>query len=585
MIDNILTTQAFSIHSNKGVYSLFLGSGISRNSGIYTGWDIVLDLIRKLAATIGEEVDDPYKWYLHKYNHEPSYSILLEKLVSTPSERMNLLKRYFESDAENDRNVKPTKAHRYIAKLIKEGYVKVVITTNFDRLLEKALIDENINPYTVTHSDDIKGMQPLVHTDHIIIKVNGDYMDGRFLNTESELADYPLPMKELLEDVFRNFGLITCGWSAQWDTGIVNILKGVDNFRYPYCFTHVSKCENELANLAKLRKGSTLQINNADSYFYTLYEKISALEKINSSNPISKDIVIARAKKYLKNSNGLIDLEELVESEVKRANKRITDIADYNTRFDKNTFEHFSENHIAAVEILLPLLINITRWSKKEHYNIVLSAIQRLATPPFQVGKSFSENTIKLHYLAATFLFYAVGIASLIYKKFDLLDKLYKLKKPDNKFLRSYDRLLIVNTNSSNINKDDLNSIWGSRYHTPYSDFLCKTINPQFDEQLINQIEFESYFDIFEYLLSLHYWILIKPVFDNKWTPYGSFKWRRLRGSFDDTETIYKDFFRDADEMKDNWEPIKKGMFDGTFNLYEETKKEVDDFLSKIYLG
>lgn len=79
MIDNILTTQAFSIQSNKGVYALFLGSGISRSSGIYTGWDIVLDLIAKIAAADDEETnDDPYNWYVTKYKEEPSYSVLLD---------------------------------------------------------------------------------------------------------------------------------------------------------------------------------------------------------------------------------------------------------------------------------------------------------------------------------------------------------------------------------------------------------------------------------------------------------------------------------------------------------------------------
>jgi len=49
-MNNLLTSIAFSVYSNKGVYALMLGSGISRSSGIPTGWEIVLDLIRKLAV-------------------------------------------------------------------------------------------------------------------------------------------------------------------------------------------------------------------------------------------------------------------------------------------------------------------------------------------------------------------------------------------------------------------------------------------------------------------------------------------------------------------------------------------------------
>ncbi|KAA6324216.1 hypothetical protein EZS27_026428 [termite gut metagenome] len=469
MNDNILTRQAFSIQSNKGVYALFLGSGISRSSGVLTGWDIVLDLITKYAATIAEDVNDkPHEWYVNKFGTEPDYSVLLEKLIATPVERMKLLKKYFENDSFANREVKPTKAHQYIAKLLKEKYIKVVVTTNFDRLLEKALLDEGINSYSITHSDDIKGMQPLVHIDHVIIKVNGDYLDSRFLNTKNELSDYPAPMRELLNEVFCNFGLITCGWSAQWDIGLVNTLKSINTFRYPYCFTYVGKCETELSDLAIIRKGEILQINDADTYFYTLYEKISALERVNAMNPMSKDIIVARAKKYAKDSSGLIELEELVENEVNKAYKKIDSNANYDRFLDKHTFVYFKEIHTEAITVLQPLLFTITRWAKEEHHDIILFAIRKLSTPPYQTGKHYSEETVQLHYLASTLLFYSIGISALVFKKYKLLDKLFKLKKPDNVVLKDYERLLIKNVNGCAIEHKKMNQLLGTNTYTPY---------------------------------------------------------------------------------------------------------------------
>ena len=90
-MNNILTSIAFSLYSNKGVYALLLGSGISRNSGIPTGWDVVIDLIRKLAVVNKEDCGkDPVSWFVKKYNEEPDYSTILSKIVNTPSERLNL---------------------------------------------------------------------------------------------------------------------------------------------------------------------------------------------------------------------------------------------------------------------------------------------------------------------------------------------------------------------------------------------------------------------------------------------------------------------------------------------------------------
>lgn len=49
MIDPV-HSLAFSIQANRGVYALLLGSGVSRAARIPTGWEITLDLVRKLAA-------------------------------------------------------------------------------------------------------------------------------------------------------------------------------------------------------------------------------------------------------------------------------------------------------------------------------------------------------------------------------------------------------------------------------------------------------------------------------------------------------------------------------------------------------
>ena len=193
-MNNLLTTLSFSIYFNKGVYALLLGSGISRSAGIPTGWNIVTDLIHKLAVQYGtSNIDNPEKWFEEQYGESPNYSTILSKLVHTQTERVNLLKPYFEPNEEEIENhlKEPTKAHRAIAQLAKDGYIKLVLTTNFDRLLEKALEDVGIIPQVICHSDDIDGAIPLVHAGFTIVKINGDYIDCRFLNTEDELADYP----------------------------------------------------------------------------------------------------------------------------------------------------------------------------------------------------------------------------------------------------------------------------------------------------------------------------------------------------------------------------------------------------------
>ena len=203
--------------SNPGVYALMVGSGVSRGAGILTGWEIVLDLVRKLATMRGES-GDPLTWYRDTFHKDPDYSSLLKALCQTPSERRNLLRSYFEPTLEEkDQGIKvPGPAHKAVADLVSVGLTKVIITTNFDRLIENALEDRGIVPQVISNDSSVRGSLPLIHADCTVVKVNGDYIDTRIRNTRRELSKYPKALKELLQRTLDEFGLVVCGWSGEW---------------------------------------------------------------------------------------------------------------------------------------------------------------------------------------------------------------------------------------------------------------------------------------------------------------------------------------------------------------------------------
>ena len=135
MIDP-LTMLAVSMRAKKGAYALLLGSGVSRAAQIPTGWDIVLNLVRRVARVEGADCgEDPASWYREIYHEEPDYGVLLGRLAQTQAERSQIVREYIEpSPDERDLGLKmPTEAHRAIAELVADGYIRVVVTTNFDR--------------------------------------------------------------------------------------------------------------------------------------------------------------------------------------------------------------------------------------------------------------------------------------------------------------------------------------------------------------------------------------------------------------------------------------------------------------------
>lgn len=141
---------------------------------------------------------------------------------------MGLLAEFFEPKQDDEENTKiPTKAHRSIAKLVKGGYIRVIVTTNFDRLMEQALEELNIDFQTLHDVSNIEGIKPLVHANCTIIKVHGDYKDVRFKNVSHELETYHDDLSNLLQRVFDEYGVIISGWSAEWDTALRNTIKSV----------------------------------------------------------------------------------------------------------------------------------------------------------------------------------------------------------------------------------------------------------------------------------------------------------------------------------------------------------------------
>jgi predicted ATPase len=264
---------ALTLESNPGVYACLLGSGVSATSGIPTGWGIVVDLIQRVARSLGEDPgDDPAGWYEAHYGEEPNYSKLLDEVARSPTERARLLRSYFEPTEEERRQglKEPTPAHRALATLAKRGVLRMFVTTNFDRLLERALEDENLSSVVVSSADSLSGTSPLTAGDITILKVNGDYLDTRIKNTPDELSAYDPAIDSLLDRIFADFGLIISGWSGEWDTALVDAFERCTTPCYSTYWAGRRAPKGGAARIMARRKGHFIPIEGADHFFTDL---------------------------------------------------------------------------------------------------------------------------------------------------------------------------------------------------------------------------------------------------------------------------------------------------------------------------
>jgi hypothetical protein len=326
MIDPQLSL-AVSVFQNKGVYALLLGSGISRSAGIPTGWEVVQDLIRKIAHLRNESCEpNPDDWFRRTFDAEPNYSDILDGLAKLPAERLQILRGYFEPNEEewSEGRKKPTRAHHAIVELVSKGYVRVIITTNFDRLLEQALGDRGVQPTVIHSADAVECALPLAHSACSIIKINGDYLDTRLKNTRGELEQYPRALDKLLDQVFDEFGLIVAGWSAEWDI-LRGALERCPSRRFTTFWAQRGTLSPKAADLAALRRATMLNIPDADSFFSELASNVRALESLSASDPVSGKVAVARMKRYLPRPEHGIALADLVHAETERVKGALTE--------------------------------------------------------------------------------------------------------------------------------------------------------------------------------------------------------------------------------------------------------------------
>jgi hypothetical protein len=89
---------ATSVYAAPGVYALLLGSGISMEAGVPTGWGVALDLVRMIARADGIDLDDTNdegteRWFVGRYGVDLRYDDLLTRVAGTDLARRNLLRR------------------------------------------------------------------------------------------------------------------------------------------------------------------------------------------------------------------------------------------------------------------------------------------------------------------------------------------------------------------------------------------------------------------------------------------------------------------------------------------------------------
>ncbi len=290
---------------------------------------------------------------------------------------------------------------------------------------------------------------------------------------------------------------------------------------------------------------------------------------------------VEEVKRLLSTPYSEIAYTELIESETKYAYEAILANANYHFSITPKLFSQYQEIHFSAVEKLMAASIIVVRYGDLKQQRLFVDALVKLCMKPFVNGDITTEGTNYLHLLAATFLLHTVGVACIKFGYFQLLNVIFRTKVPvGNIFSPSYGYNLAFLAGICHWSPDVLNIYMSSTWIYPFSELLWRKLYPLFKEFTMNEEDFKCVYCTWEHLFSLmyhHYHCGLRPQHNFTTGLFVSKRadFCRMQDNF------YTLFYNAAKEQKDQWEPLKQGLFEGNYAVFEQTYNKGEEYYKK----
>ncbi|WP_151948127.1 tetratricopeptide repeat protein [Aliarcobacter butzleri] len=207
-------------------YVFFLGAGCSVSSGINLAKDLAKDWYEELKKQ---------KTKFNKFNENKDennidfgdlYFKIFETLFPTPLAQQKEIQRITE-------NVTPSLGYYVLSEFMQKPQFNTIITTNFDNLIQDALIySGNKRALVITHQDLAKFIER--NDTPLITKIHGDAHIHPF-NNSNDTKEIPEDLKIAIQGLFINAKLIFIGYRGN-DESIANLLEGCKRIDQVYWF-------------------------------------------------------------------------------------------------------------------------------------------------------------------------------------------------------------------------------------------------------------------------------------------------------------------------------------------------------------
>jgi hypothetical protein len=257
---NPIIQLAASALPGEKKYILFAGAGVSKDAGVPTAWDLMLETAKLLYCADGcagsPSISELSEWFVASKYAAISYADLIGTVYPSHPEQQAFLAKFLNG-------YKPGEAHKLIAELVRREIIRAIVTTNFDNFIEQALEALQIPVQVISNDDDLEHSEPLIHCKSIrIYKPHGTLGRGALRNTPEDLKQLSKGMEDELVRALSDHGVLIVGYSGS-DPGILTVLSKRKPNRYPLFWADPSKPKGEALQLIEERQYQYLPCTGA----------------------------------------------------------------------------------------------------------------------------------------------------------------------------------------------------------------------------------------------------------------------------------------------------------------------------------
>ncbi len=223
-------------HKNQKII-FFIGAGVSSASGLPLG-DTLRDLV--LSRLYPELPSFDHVKTFRTSFYPDQNDITLEMVLQQVGQRLgydginDFLKPVFKKIKE------PSLSHEFLASLAKKGFISLILTTNFDDLLEEVLKREKVDFRVVSGRSECVLIDRSFGREVIIWKIHGTLEEPESLSiTQQDVYHFPPEKQKTLRCLFQDYNVVFIGYSMR-DPDIMEVINQVVPKNKKYSFFWVS---------------------------------------------------------------------------------------------------------------------------------------------------------------------------------------------------------------------------------------------------------------------------------------------------------------------------------------------------------